>query len=113
MQSADHVDFGDAFVDALPHGFDNLGNGQLESMSLPFFCTKRAELAREKADIRVVNVSVVNVGRDVSVFAFADNVCYGAHSVEVWRLVKDGAIGIRNAQPINHLIKDWMQFVGN
>src|SRR5580700_631964 len=73
MEPSHHVHLGDP----LPHrlsrsGFD-LGDRHFKGMGIPFTRAESAELARENTDIRVIDISIQNIGRSVAVFAPANN----------------------------------------
>jgi len=51
MQAPNHVDLCNAELHACLDLLDNLGNRQLECMGLTLFCSKRAELTGEDADV--------------------------------------------------------------
>ena len=53
------------------HGGDDFIDRELKGMRVALPRRERAELAREDADVRVVDVAIVNVGREVAVLPLA------------------------------------------
>ncbi len=94
MQTADHVDFGDPKGQRLPDSADNFVNRIFEGVRITLFRRKRAELAGKDADVRVINVTIVDVRCVVAVFSFAQNVGDHSQRVEVVRAVEGDRIGV-------------------
>jgi hypothetical protein len=68
MQSADDVQFRDAELQGFPRLFNDLLDGQLEAVGVAFLARERAELARQDAVVRVVDVAVDDVAGAVANF---------------------------------------------
>src|SRR6202035_4143379 len=62
MKAAHHMHFGDPKLERLARRLDDFVDSQFEGMRVAFSSTKRAELAREKADVGVIDVPIENVG---------------------------------------------------
>ena len=71
MQPTNHMDFGHALSQSILDNGNDLTGRLLKRMRVSLLRRECAELARENANIRVVNVPVVNVGRVVAVPLFA------------------------------------------
>ena len=81
MQSADHVHLGDAEGERISHGLNNFVNCIFECMSVAFLRGKSAELARQDADVRVIDVAIVDISCVIAVLPLAHHV--GDHSKSV------------------------------
>ena len=71
MQTANHVDFRDPLTKRVSNRGHDFFYGLFKSVSVPFFCRKCAELTGENANIRIVDVTVVDVGSVISIFSFS------------------------------------------
>jgi hypothetical protein len=94
MQSADHVDLGDPKGQRLLDSADNFVDRIFEGVRITLFRRKSAELAGKDADVGVIDVTIVNVGRVVAVFSLAQNVGDHSKRVEVVRTVERYRIGL-------------------
>jgi hypothetical protein len=94
MQSADHVDFGYPKGQRFPDSIDNFIDRVFEGMRITLFRRKSAELAGKDADVGVIDVTIVNVGRVITVFSLAQNVGDHSERVEVVRAVECNRIGL-------------------
>ena len=65
-------------------------------MSLALPRTESAELAREQANVRIVDVAVMNVGRNIAVEAVADHVRDRPDPVEVAAGVERERVAVGN-----------------
>ena len=106
MEAADHVDFGDADIEAALHAVEDFINGHLKGVLLVFARSECAELAAEDAVVGVVDVEVVDVGADVPVLALADDVGDCAEGVQVAAAVEGEGVGIGDALAVAHLVVD-------
>jgi len=94
MQPAHHVDFGDPKRQRLPNSTGDFVSRVFERVCITLFGRKSAELAGKDADVGVIDVTIVDVGRVVSVFSFARNVGDHSQRVEVVRTVKRDRISL-------------------
>jgi hypothetical protein len=96
MQPADHVHFGDAAGQRFSHRGDDLIDRAFKSMWVALLRGKGAELAGEDADIGIVDVTIKDVGRDVTVLPLAHGAGHDPESVEVIRSVELERLLIRD-----------------
>src|SRR4051812_12843435 len=61
MQPTDHMDLCNPQVQCFAHHGDDFINRVLKCMRVSFFCGKRAKLTGENTNVRVINVTVVNI----------------------------------------------------
>jgi len=110
MESADDVDFGDALglLRLAGHFLDVIGE-----LAFRFVGTagEGAELAAQDADVRVVEIEVEDVGRDVAVLPFADVIGQIAEGVEVLHRVEAQAFFVGQAPRGEDLSRDVGQAV--
>ena len=97
MQSADDVQFSDAERERLARLLHNLFDGQLKAVGVAFLARERAELARQDAIIRVVDVAVDDVAGAVAGFFLARQIGDGADGVQVLRFKQPERVGLGNA----------------
>jgi len=83
VQTSHHVNLRDPNLERISHGGHNFISGQLKRMRFAFLGPKGAELTRKQTDIRVVDVAVVNVGRDIAINALTKDVGDGPKTVEI------------------------------
>jgi hypothetical protein len=74
VKAADHMNFGNPQLEGLACGLDDLRNAQLEGMRVSLPGTESTELAREKTDVRIVDVPIQDIGRPIPVFSLADHI---------------------------------------
>ena len=82
-------------------------------MRVAFARAKGAELAREDAVVRVVDVLVVNVGGHVPVLALAQDVRDAAQSINIRGTVEARRFVLVNSLTRHDLIADRAQFLRN
>ena len=109
MQPADHVDLRDPEFQPRARLFHDLVDAHLKGVRLALFRAERAELTREDAVVRVIDVLVVDVGRDVPVFALAQDVGDRAQAVEIIRTVKPQRLVIRHPLTGDDLVENGAQ----
>ena len=97
VQAANHVDLRDTELERLADYFDNFIDRVFESVSVALFSRKRTELAGKDADIRVIDIAIMDVGRIITVLSLADYVRYYAESVEIVRSIEIQRVIIGNA----------------
>src|SRR5438876_10539971 len=107
MQPADHVDFGYPKGQRLPDSTDNFIDRVFEGVRITLFSRKSAELAGKDADVGVINVTIVNVGRVVAVFSGAHNVGDHSERVQVTRTVERNRIGLCDSLGRLIFFDDW------
>src|SRR2546423_13538193 len=83
MQTADHVYLRDPEWERFRHGLNDLAGCVLKGMGIAFFGGERAKLTGEDADIRIVDVTIVNVGGDVAVLSLSHDVREHAERVQI------------------------------
>ena len=110
MQSADDVQFGDAELQRFPRLFNDLLDGQLEAVGVAFLARERAELAREDAIVRVVDVAVDDVAGAVAGFFLARQIGDGADGVQILRFKQPQRISLGNAFAGGDLVVQVAQF---
>src|ERR1035437_6071641 len=110
MQSADDVQFRDAELQRLARFPDDFLDGKLEAVGVAFLARERAELAREDAVIRVVDVAVDDVAGAVADFALSHEIGDGTEGVQVLRFKQPHRIGFGNALARDNLIVDIAEF---
>ena len=87
MQTADHVNFGYAETECFRDRADNFVNCVLKRVRIAFLGRESAELAGEDANVRVVNVTVVDVSGAVPIFPLAHNVGHDSKVIEIVRAI--------------------------
>ena len=93
MQAAYHVHLGHAQEKARPRtARDDFVDSIFKRVRVAFPGCKRAELAGENADVRVIDVAIVDVGREVTVFPLAHDVRDHSKRVEIVCAVKDESV---------------------
>ena len=83
VQTANHVHLRDSKGERIAYDSDNFVNRVFESVRIAFLGGKSAELARENANVRVIDVSIVNVGGVVAVLSFTNNAGNHPEPVEI------------------------------
>ena len=74
METADHVDFGNSKFERVTRRLDDLRDGQFEGMRVALAGAEGAELARENADVRIVDVPIQDISGPIPVFPLPDNI---------------------------------------
>ena len=110
MQSADDVQFGDAEFQGFPRLFNDLPDGQLKAVGVAFLARERAELARQDAVVRVVDVAVDDVAGAVAGFFPARQVGDGADGVQILGFKQPERVGLGNAFAGGDLVVEVAQF---
>src|SRR5581483_3044694 len=81
MESPDHMNFCDSERQGIRDRPNNFVGGMLKSMGVTLLRGKGAKLTREHADVRVIDVAIVNVSRKIAVFSFPHHVGHHAERV--------------------------------
>src|SRR6266516_6890467 len=113
MQPADHVDFGYPKGHRLPDSTDNFIDRVFEGVRITLSSRKSAELAGKDADVGVIDVTIVNVGRVVAIFSLAQNVGDHSERVEVVRAVERDRIGLGDSLGRLNFFGDRPEFFWN
>src|ERR1700760_961497 len=92
MKSANHVNLGDAELKGLARCLDNLRDGQFKGMRVAFPGPERAELAREDADVRVIDIAVQDVSGAIPVISPPNNVWDQSKRIDVGRAIRLGRL---------------------
>ena len=82
-------------LERFAHRVDNFVNRVFEGVSVPFFGRECTELAREDANVGVIDVAVVNVGREVAVLSLANGAGHDAKRVEIIRTIQFKRVRVR------------------
>ena len=97
VQSPHHVDLRDPSRERLLHGRDDVIDRALERMRIAFLGRESAKLTGENAEIRVIDVAIQDIGRDVSILLLPHGARQDPESVEIVGAVKMERFCIRNA----------------
>src|SRR3954453_20456080 len=97
MKSTDHVDFGDPLPKRFANDPNDFFDREFESMRVPLARGKGAKLAREHANIRVVDVAVVNESRVIAVLLLSHSTRQDSEGVQVVRPVEIERFRLGNA----------------
>jgi len=92
MQSAHHVHLGDSELKRVTDRADNFFDGIFKSVRVALFGSKRTELAGEDTDIRVIDVTVVDVGCVIIIFPFANHVRNHPKCIKIVRLIQTESV---------------------
>src|SRR6266513_2969730 len=92
MKSADHMHFGDSQAKRIAHHADDFIDRVFKRVRITFLRGESAKLAGENANIRVIDVTIVDVSCVVAVFSFAHDVGHDAKRVEIVRIVKTQSV---------------------
>ena len=98
MKPADHVNLRDAVLQRFAHSLDDLRDRQLKGVGLALLGSEGAELTGKKADIRIVDVAVVNIGRHVPVLPFPHDVGDRTDTVDIGAFVKSDRVLTRKCE---------------
>ena len=112
MKPADHMDFRDPQPQGTPDGLDNLGTRHLEGVLLALLRPERAELAGKQADVRVVNVAVVDERGDITVDPLPHHVGKLPDPVEIPAGIEDQCVLIGNSRAGTDLVRYRTEFGG-
>jgi hypothetical protein len=106
MQSADHVHLSGAAGQRGADFVDNLREAELERVRIPATRAECAEFAGQQTNVRIIDVEIADVGRDVSIFARANDVGEKAERIEI--IASEQARGVRLINPFigGDLVKD-------
>ena len=110
MQSADDVQFRDAEFQRFARLLDHLRDAQLEPIRITLLARERAELTREDAVIRVVDVPVDDVAGAIADFLLPREISDGAKRVEVFGFKQPQRVGFGNAFTGGDLVVEVAQF---
>src|SRR5450432_2141296 len=110
MQSADDVQFRDADLQRLPRLPGDLLDGKLEAVVIALFASKRTELTRQDAIVRIVDVTVDDIAGVVADLALTHEISDGPDHVQVFRFKQAQCIGIGNAFARDDLVVDVAKF---
>ena len=113
MKAADHVHFGNAEPKRILHRGDDFIERLLEGMRVAFARGESAELAGKNADVRVIDVTIENVGGVITVLALAHRRRHVAERIQVLRGVKLERVRIADSLACLHLVGDSTQLVRN
>src|SRR5213076_904849 len=83
MQAADHVYFGYPKGERFRDCTDNLVDSIFKGMGVPFLGGEGTELAGEHTDVRIIDVTVVDVTGVVSIFTLPHDVSDDPERVEI------------------------------
>ena len=88
MESTNHVDFGHALAKRLVnYGHDLIGR-LFKCVRVAFFCRESTELTGENTDVGIIDVTVVDVGRGLSILLLTDRRCHNPERVQIVRTIK-------------------------
>src|SRR5689334_742872 len=88
MQTTYHVNFADTQVQSIPNHTDDLVDRIFESMRVPLLRRESAELAGEDADIRIINVAIVDISGVLTVLSRPDDTRHNPEGVQIIGLIK-------------------------
>ena len=110
MQTSDHVHLGDAPLQSNSHFRDNVVMRKLKRMCITFARPKCAKLARENANIRIINVQIPDVSRHVPIDSLSHNICDRSNRIEVPMTHEFQSLRLINPATINDLAINGTQF---
>jgi hypothetical protein len=113
MKAADHMNFGDPKLERLTCCLDDLGDGQFESMRVAFPGAKGAELARENADVRIIDVPIQDIGGSIPVFPLPNDVGDETKRIDVCGAIEARCFVLIDPFSCHDLIADRAQFLRN
>src|ERR1700730_8069294 len=82
-------------------------------MRVAFPGAEGAELARENADVRVIDIPVQNIGGAIAVLSLPNNVCDESERIDVGGAIKADSFVLADPFRGNDLIEDLAQFLRN
>src|SRR6516225_3730712 len=74
METANHVHLCNSMGQRAASRLYNLRDRHLERMRITLSRSESAKLARQNADIRIIDVTIENIGSAIPVFSFADDI---------------------------------------
>src|SRR5262245_52903647 len=83
MKPAHHVHFRNSTAERAARRLNNLRDRNFESMRIALPGAKGAELAGQNADVRIIDITVENVGGTIPVLSLADDVGDQTERVDV------------------------------
>jgi hypothetical protein len=110
MQPANDVQLGDAELQGFPRLFNHLLDGQLEAVGVAFLACERAELARQDAIVRVVDVTIDDVAGAIADLFLTRQIGDGADRIQILRFKQPERVGFRDAFPSGDLVVEVAQF---
>ena len=87
MQSSHHVHLCNSELNSISHCLDNFVDRIFKRVSIAFFSSKRAKLAGQDANVRVIDVAVVDIACVVAVLSFAHDVRNHSEGVKIVRAI--------------------------
>ena len=106
MKPAHHMNLSDSQVQRLPCCFDDLRNGDFKRVRVAFSGAKSAELTRENADVRVIDVPIQDIGGAISVFSLPDDVGDEPERVDVCGAIEARCFALVDPFSCEDLIAD-------
>ena len=88
VQPADHMHFSDSKAERIAYHVDDFLNGVLKGVGVAFFSGESAELAGEDANIRIIDVTIVDVRRVIAVLSLALDIGDHSKRIQVARTVQ-------------------------
>ena len=83
MKSTHHMNLGGTALPCFLGLCRNLGNGHLKRVGITLLRTECTELTAQYADVRVIDISVEDIGRHIPVFTLTDYIGHKAESVQI------------------------------
>ena len=94
-------------------GLDDLRDGEFEGMRIALPGTKGAELARKNANIRIVNVTVQDIGGTIPVFPLPNDVGDQTKCINIRRAIEPRGFVLIDSFAGHDLVTDRAQFLRN
>ena len=113
MKSTHHMHFCNPETERLTSGVDYFRDSKLEGMRVSFPGSEGAELTREKADIRVIDVPVQDVTCAIPIFPFPNNIRDHPNRINVGGLIKTRCLVLIDPLCRRNLVVDRAQFLRN
>ena len=113
MKAAHHMHFGDPKFKRLTGRFDDVGDGQFERMRVALSGAKRAELARKKANIGIIDIPIQNVGGAIPIFSLPNNVGDEPECIDVGGAIESRSVVLVDPLSGDDLVADRAQFLRN
>ena len=88
MDTANHVDFADRFIQPLPHLVLDILYTHFIGKRMVSFSTKSTKFTEICANIGIINMLIVDEKSLVTVFAFTNDIGQGPESKNVWMLIQ-------------------------
>src|SRR2546423_15402528 len=99
MQAADNVQFGDPEAQRLARLFDDLVQGQLETVRIALFSSKGAKLAAQDAVIGIIDVAIEDITGAVAYLGLSRKVGNRADRVKIFAFEQAQCVALGNALP--------------